>query len=73
MKLHTQIRVVGAEIVGIGAFLFLLLWLEGREAGWNSMTVSFGWVFGIVGFTLILVGLEGMWLGARVATETTPT
>lgn len=72
MKLPLQIRVVGAEIVGIGAFVVLLLWLEGRGAGWSGLTVSFGWVWGIVGATLILVGLEAMWLGTRVATETLP-
>lgn len=72
MKLPLQIRIVGAEIVGIGAFVLLLLWLEGRGAGWSSLTVSFGWVWGIVGATLIMVGLEAMWLGVRFGTETQP-
>jgi hypothetical protein len=69
-RLATQIRVVGAEVVGVGAFVLLLLWAEGRAAGWNSLTVSFGTVFAIVGITLVLVGLEAMWLGSRVESET---
>jgi hypothetical protein len=72
MRLHTQIRVVGAEVVGIGGFVLLLLLLEGRAAGWSALTVSFGTAFGIVGLTLVLVGLEAMWLGSRVESETTP-
>jgi hypothetical protein len=72
VKLISRTSIVGAEVVGVGAFVLLLLWLEGRAADWSGPTVSFGWGWGIVGATLILVGLETFWLGARVETETQP-
>ena len=58
MKPDTNLRIIGIEIVGLGAFILLLIYLEVTETNSNATVVSFAWVFGIVAITLILVGLE---------------
>jgi len=58
MKLSTRLKVTGYELVGLGAFLLLLVFLENGESSGNRIVVSFGWVFALVGVVVILVGLE---------------
>ena len=50
----------------MGAFLLLLLILELDETNGNPTVVSFGWVFALIGITLILVGLETLSLTRRL-------
>jgi hypothetical protein len=58
MKTSTRFKIVGVEVVGMGSFLLVILALQLRESHFNLMTENFGWDYGIVGITLILVGLE---------------
>jgi len=58
VELATRYKIVGIEVVGLGAFVLLLLFLEYIEAGTNQVVENFSWVWGIIGVTLILVGLE---------------
>jgi hypothetical protein len=58
MKTSTRFKIVGIEVVGLGGFLLTVLALELRSAHANLLVQSFGWDFGIIGGTLILVGLE---------------
>jgi len=58
LKIDTRFKIVGTEVVGMGAFLLVILALELRSAHTDSVIQSFGWDYGIVGITLILVGLE---------------
>jgi hypothetical protein len=58
MNTSTRFRIVGIEIVGLGAFLLTIIALELEEAHFDMLVRNFGWVYGIIGFTLILVGLE---------------
>ena len=58
MKPDTNLRIIGIEVVGLGAFILLLVYLELKETNSNATVVSFAWVFVIVALTLILVGLE---------------
>jgi hypothetical protein len=58
MKPDTNLRIIGVELVGLGAFILLLLYLELNETNNNPTVVNFAWVFGIIAITLILVGLE---------------
>ena len=67
VKLATRYKIVGIEVVGLGAFVLLLLFLEYSEAGTSQVVQSFSWVWGIVGVTLILVGLEQLSLGRQRA------
>ena len=60
MKPDTNLRIIGIEIVGLGAFILILIYLELTETNNNATVVSFAWVFGIVAITLILVGLEAL-------------
>ena len=69
MNLTTRFRIVGFEVVGVGAFVFVLLFLELRESNGNPTVASFGWVFAIIGITLILVGLETLSLTRRLFDE----
>jgi hypothetical protein len=70
MKLGTRYRIVGVEVVGLGAFVLLLLFLELNEAGTNLAVQNFSWVWGVVGITLILVGLELLSLNAKAFAKT---
>ena len=58
LKVATRSKIVGTEVVGLGAFLLIILTLELRSAHAVGIIQSFGWDYGIVGITLILVGLE---------------
>jgi len=66
MKPDTNLRIIGIEIVGLGAFILLLVYLELTETNNNATVVSFAWVFGIVAITLILVGLETLSVARRL-------
>jgi len=66
VNLAARFRVVGVEVVGLGAFLLLLLILELHETNGIPTVVSFGWVFALIGITLILVGLETLSLTRRL-------
>jgi hypothetical protein len=58
LKPDTNLRIIGIEIVGLGAFVLFLLYLELAETNNDATVVNFAWVLGIVAITLILVGLE---------------
>ena len=66
MKLATRYMIVGVEVVALGAAVILLLFLESGEVGTNQTVQNFSWVWGIVGVTLILVGLELLSLNRRL-------
>ena len=69
MKLATRLKIVAWEAVFLGAFLLAMVFLQLSEAGSDSSVGSFAWVYGIVGVTLILVGLEGVSLVRRLPSE----
>ena len=50
----------------LGAFLLAMVFLQLNESGSSSSVASFAWVYGIVGVTLVLVGLEGVSLVRRM-------
>jgi len=52
--------------VFLGAFLLAMVFLQLDESGSSSSVGSFAWVYGIIGVTLILVGLEGVSLVRRM-------
>jgi hypothetical protein len=58
LKVATRFKIVGTEVVGLGSFLLIILTLEPRSGHANGIIQDFGWDYGIVGITLILVGLE---------------
>lgn len=58
LKVTTRFKIVGTEVVGLGAFLLVILVLQLRSAYSNNIIQGFGWDYLIVGSTLILVGLE---------------
>lgn len=58
MKTSTRFKIVGTEVVGMGAFLLVILLLQLRASQFSGAIQGFGWDYGIVGVTLILVGLE---------------
>ena len=70
MELSTRYKIVGVEVVGFGIFTLLLLFLEYNEGGTNQVVQNFSWVWGIVGLTLILVGLEILSLNAKTFGKT---
>jgi hypothetical protein len=70
MKLSTRFRIIGVELVGLGAFLLLLIALELREGGGNPTITGFAWVYAIIGITLILVGLETLSLTRQLQSTT---
>ena len=65
MKLATRFRIVGVEVVGLGAFILLLLILELDEMNSNPTVASFGWVFALIGIRMLLVGFETLSLTRR--------
>jgi hypothetical protein len=69
MKPDTNLRIIGIEIVGLGAFVLLLTYLEIGETKSNPTVVSFAWVFGLVAIVLILVGLETLSVVRRLELE----
>ena len=59
--------------MGFGVFVLIRLFLEHNEAGTNPIVQNFSWVWGIVGVTLILVGLEILSLNAKMFGKTLKT
>ena len=53
----TRSKIIGVEVVGLGAFLLVLVLLELLQTHWNQV-VQIAWIYTIVGITLILIGLE---------------
>lgn len=66
VKLTARFRIVGTEVVGLGAFLLLLLFLELGDTNGNPTVVSFAWVFALIGITVVLVGLETLSLTRKL-------
>ena len=60
LKPTTRLKIVAWEAVFLGAFLLAIVSLQLYEASSASSVVSFGWVYGVIGVTLVLVGLEGV-------------
>jgi hypothetical protein len=58
LKIATRFKIVGTEVVGLGAFLLIVLGLELRAGRSDVLLHTFGWDYMIIGITLILVGLE---------------
>jgi hypothetical protein len=75
MRIKSRFRIVGYEVVGLGAFLLLIDVLELVESGSAPLVADFSWVYAIIGITLILVGLETLSLTQLVSepTEVRPT
>jgi hypothetical protein len=71
MKTVTRFKIVGTEVIGLGDFLIILLALELRTVSANLMFQGLGWDFGIIGGTLILVGLEILSLFKRIPKNST--
>ena len=69
MNLASRFRIIGAEIVGLGAFLLLIMLLQLVESGWNASVGQFAAVYAIIGITLIIVGLETLSLNRRLPTQ----
>ena len=70
MELSTRYKIVGVEVIGFGVFVLFLLFLEYNEAATNQVVQNFSWVWGIVGITLVLVGLELLSLNAKMFRKT---
>ena len=66
MQTTTRFKIVGTEVVGLGAFLLLIVLLQLLESRFSYAIESFGWVYVIIGATLILVGLETLSLVKNV-------
>jgi len=69
MKPDTNLRIIGVEVAGLGAFILLLVYLELGETNNDPTVVSFSWVFAIVAITLVLVGLETLSVVRRLKLE----
>lgn len=69
MKLAKGYRIIGVEVVGLGAFLLLVTLLQLVESSRNTTVEQFAIVYAIVGITLILVGLETLSLNRRLRTQ----
>ena len=69
LKLVARLKIVAWEAVFLGAFLLAIVLLQLQEAGSDSSVGSFAWVYGIIGVTLILVGLEGVSLVGKLPNE----
>ena len=69
MSLRARYKIVGIEVVGLGAFLIIIMLLQLIESGWNQSIEAFGIVYAIIGFTLILVGLEILSLNKRLSAK----
>ena len=58
MNVTTRHKIIGVEVIGLGVFLMALILLELLEVKGNQVVQNFAWACGIVGITLVLVGLE---------------
>ena len=68
MRLSTRLRIVAWETVFIGAFLLAVVALQLSESS-ESVVGSFAWVYGIIGVTAVLVGLEAVALTRHLPGE----
>ena len=66
LKLTTHLKFVAWEAVFLGAFLLAILSLQLYEDGSANSVGSFALVYGIIGVTLVLVGLEGVSLVGKL-------
>ena len=66
LRLASRIKIVGWEFVFLGALLVALVALQLGESGGSPTVESFAWVYGIVGVTSLLVGLETVSLARQV-------
>jgi hypothetical protein len=69
LKLGSRYRIIGVEVLGLGAFLLLIMLLQLVESGWNSSVEEFAWVYAIIGITLVLVGLETLSLNRQLPAQ----
>jgi hypothetical protein len=67
LRLSTRFRIVGWEVVFLGALLLAIIGLQLEEP--NTPVGSFAWVYGIIGVTGILVGLETISLVRQLPKE----
>ncbi len=67
MKLTSRFKIVGIEVTGFGIFILILLALEYDQSKTDPVVLNFAWVFAIVGITLILIGLEILYLTKKVS------
>ena len=67
-KTKTRFRIVGVEVVGLGAYNLLILLLQMWESHALSIT-GFGWDYAVVGATLVMVGLELLALIKKLPAE----
>jgi hypothetical membrane protein len=67
LRLSTRFKIVGWEFVFLGAFLLAIVGLQLEEP--DTLVGSFAWVYGIIGVTGILVGLETVSLVRQLPTE----
>jgi hypothetical protein len=58
MTTTTRFNIIGTEVCGLGGFLLTILTLQLVESHFDLEIEKFAWVYGIIGITLILVGLE---------------
>jgi len=60
LKVATRFKIVGIEVVGLGVYNLLVLFLQLGEAPvtGRSIVQSFGWDYAIIGGVLIAVGFE---------------
>jgi hypothetical protein len=66
VKLTTRFKIVGIEVVGFGVFVLALLDLEYNQSKTDPVVLNFVWIFIIIGITLILVGLEILYLTKKI-------
>jgi hypothetical protein len=52
LRLASRYEIIGIEVVGLGAFLILII-LQLVESNLSSSVAQFGWVYAIIGITLI--------------------
>jgi hypothetical protein len=53
LRLASRYEIIGIEVVGLGAFLILIRLLQLVESSLSSSVAQFGWVYAIIGITLI--------------------
>ena len=58
VTLATRFKIVGAEVVGFGAFLLIELVLSLRQAQNPSLFLTFSYDYALIGAILIAVGFE---------------
>lgn len=73
MSIILRHKIIGVEVIGLGAFLLILILLDLLETHWNQGVQNFAWAYAIVGITLILIGLEILSLTRRLSVPAKPT